>query len=560
MKALMTSSRSAAFHRQMSRMPAAVRKRTAVAAPATRLDLSHGFDAALGELTPAQRVYRLKPELTLRDYVAGAWHIVEPRRTFVPGRHIDAISEHLTAASLGEIRSLIINMPPRHMKSLLVSVLWPTWEWSYAPYIRYLFSSYAINLAIRDSVKCRRIIQDPWYQRRYGEVFQLTTDQNQKMRFDNDATGYRIATSVGGLGTGEGGDRIVVDDPHNARETQSEVKRENALTWWSEQMSTRGNDPESVVRVVVMQRLHERDLTGYILSKEMGYEHLVLPAEYDGRKQVTSLGWRDWRKREGELLWPERFTQKSIDELKRELGTYAAAAQLQQRPAPSKGAIFNKNNFPFYTTADRPIPGVHTMPVTVEGSAQSWDMAFKGDKVNKSQKELGSNYVVGDIWSWSGANMYLRHQVRGQWEFPETLKEVLDLSEKWPSARAKWVEEKANGAAIIATLRRSIAGLIPVDPQELGGDTIARARAVAPYSESRNIYVPHPDIATFDVEAWLMEVESFPRAQYDDRVASMVQAVLKIIMMLGQSRWRDRQDAPDGRGVPSTAAIIRGRF
>jgi predicted phage terminase large subunit-like protein len=544
-------------------MPTTARKRTGIAAPATRGDMSHGFDAALGELTPTERVYRAKPDMPLRDYVAGAWHIVEPRQRFVPGRHIDAISEHLTAASQGEIRSLIINMPPRHMKSLLVSVFWPTWEWSYAPYIRYLFSSYAETLAIRDSLKCRRIILNPWYQRRYGEVYQLTADQNQKTRFDNDATGYRIATSVGGLGTGEGGDRIVVDDPHNARETQSEIKREVVLTWWGEQMSTRGNDPETVVRVVVMQRLHERDLTGYILAKEMGYEHLVLPAEYDGRKQVTTLGWKDWRKTEGELLWPERFTRKSINELKVELGSYAAAAQLQQRPAPSKGAIFNRDNFFYYTTADHPIPGVHTMPVTVEGSAQSWDAAFKGDKANKAKKELGSDYVVGNVWSWSGANMYLRAESRGQWEFPETIKEVLDLSEKWPSARAKWIEEKANGAAIISTLRSSVPGLIPVLTEDLGGDKVARARSVAPYSESHNIYVPHPDIATFDVEAWFLEIESFPRAQYDDRVDAMVQAVLMIIKMLGKSRWRDRQDAKDttdGRGVPSTAAIIRGRF
>src|SRR6516164_8328554 len=142
----------------------------------------------------------------LREFVRQAWPVVEPSTPFVPGWHIDAIIEHLEAVSRGQIRNLLINVPPRHMKSLLVSVFWPAWEWIRHPERRWLFSSYGAQLSIRDSVKCRRLIESPWYQRFWGNRFRLTTDQNTKTRFDNDRSGYRIATSVGGAATGEGGD------------------------------------------------------------------------------------------------------------------------------------------------------------------------------------------------------------------------------------------------------------------------------------------------------------------------------------------------------------------
>ncbi len=146
---------------------------------------------------------------SLSEYIRQAWHIVEPGNRYVPGWHIDAICEHLEAATRGEIRNLIINIPPRHMKSLITCVFWPTWLWTSRPETRWLFSSYGENLSIRDSIKCRRIIQSNWYQKNWGDTFQLTGDQNSKTRFENDKTGYRLATGVGGLGTGDGGDFLV---------------------------------------------------------------------------------------------------------------------------------------------------------------------------------------------------------------------------------------------------------------------------------------------------------------------------------------------------------------
>jgi hypothetical protein len=218
---------------------------------------------------------------SLGEFVRQAWPIVEPSTPFVPGFHIDAIVEHLEAVTRGQIRNLLINVPPRHMKSLLVSVFWPAWEWIRWPERRWLFSSYAASLSIRDSLKCRRLIESPWYQARWGDRFALTSDQNTKTRFDNSRSGYRIATSVGGTATGEGGDRIVCDDPHNVGEVASDSVRKGALEWWDVVMSTRVNDPKTSAMVIVMQRCHQRDLSGHLLEKG-NFEHLCLPAEYEG--------------------------------------------------------------------------------------------------------------------------------------------------------------------------------------------------------------------------------------------------------------------------------------
>jgi predicted phage terminase large subunit-like protein len=324
-------------------------------------------------------------EKSLRNYVKLAWPIVEPGTRYVDGWHIGCICEHLEAVSRGELLRLIINIPPRHMKSLTVSVFWPTWEWIWHSPMRFLFASYAESLSIRDAIKSRRLIQSAWYQRWWGERYALTGDQNQKSRYENDNTGLRLASSVGGSITGEGGDRIVADDPHNVQEAESDIERTKTITWWDEVMSTRLNDPVRSAMVVVMQRVHEDDLTGHLMERG-DYHHLCLPAEYepkiisyardgsveesDKREPQPHHGCghgSDPRTQKGQLLWPDRFTPEAIERLKIDLGPYAAAGQLQQRPVARGGAIFKDEWF------QRPPEGWYNRPhVTV----QFWDLAF----------------------------------------------------------------------------------------------------------------------------------------------------------------------------------------
>ncbi|HXI16743.1 MAG TPA: phage terminase large subunit [Chloroflexota bacterium] len=301
--------------------------------------------------------------------------MVEPATPFVSGWHLDVIAEHLEAVTKGEIRNLVVNIPPRHMKSLAVSVFWPTWVWTFAPAKRWLFNSYAEGLSVRDSLKCRRLIQSPWYQHNWGHVFQLTGDQNMKTRFENDRTGYRIATSVSGGNTGEGGDFLVADDPHNVKQAESELIREGVLTWWDETMSTRGNDPKTAARVIVMQRVHERDLTGHVLEKGT-YHHLSLPARFElgveegGVAPHTDCRFgSDPRTAEGELLWPARFGETELRAIEADLDTYGAAGQLQQRPVPRAGALFRSEWF-------QPLPDGFAFIRPRLNVVQYWDLAW----------------------------------------------------------------------------------------------------------------------------------------------------------------------------------------
>jgi len=465
---------------------------------------------------------------SLREFVHQAWPVIEPSTPFVPGFHIYAIIDHLEAVTRGEIRNLLINVPPRHMKSLLVSVFWPAWEWIRHPERRWLYSSYGAQLSIRDSVKCRRLIESPWYQARWGHVFSLTSDQNAKMRFDNNRSGYRIATSVGGAATGEGGDRVVCDDPHNVGEVESDAVRKTATDWWDVVMSTRVNDPKTSAMVIVMQRCHQQDLSGHLLEKG-NWEHLCLPAEYEGPSRVTLIGFSDPRTQPGELLWPDRFGPKEIADLKIGLGSYAAAGQLQQRPSPAGGGIFKRHWFKYFHPRGANLPPVLVrlpdgttmsipaieVPHQVEEQIQSWDCSFKDLDT--------SDYVVGQMWGRIGARFLLGDQVRGRMDCPGTVKAVRELTREWPGTMAILIEDKANGSAVIQMLSHEIPRILPVNP---GGGKVARAQAISPLILAGNVYLPHPDYAPW-VNDFIEECVQFPNGAHDDQVDAMTQALLR---------------------------------
>ena len=464
---------------------------------------------------------------SLGELVHQAWSIVEPSTPFVPGWHIDAIVEHLEAISRGQIRNLLINVPPRHMKSLLVSVFWPAWEWIRWPERRWLFSSYAAQLSIRDSVKCRRLIESPWYQNRWGHLFALTSDQNTKGRFDNNRSGYRLSTSVGGAVTGEGGDRIVCDDPNNVNEVESDGVRKATNDWFDIVMSTRTNDPKTAGKVVVMQRCHQQDLSGHLLEQG-GWEHLCLPAEYEKSDRVTSIGWRDPRTQHGELLWPERFGPPELESLKRSLGSYAAAGQLQQRPSPLEGGLLKRHWWRFWQPPNANLPPVMVqlpdgrqqavvadVVAYVDEQIQSWDCTFKDSET--------SDFVVGQVWGRKNAAYLLLDQVRARMDFPATVKAIRGISRQRPAALAKLIEDKANGSAVIQMLSLELPGIIPVSPE---GGKVARAAGVSPLIESAHVFLPHPLYMPW-VTDFIEECANFPNGAHDDQVDAMTQALLR---------------------------------
>jgi len=471
-----------------------------------------------------------KARRNLKEFVIEAWHVLEPSTEFVDSMHIDAICLHLQAVTEGRIAHLIVNVPPGHAKSLLVCVFWPAWVWIDHPESRWLFASHREALAIRDSLRCRTLIESDWYQRRWGNRFQLRKDQNQKQRFENDKTGYRVVVPMS-AGTGERGDYVVVDDPHTVDQAESDAERTAAVEWWNGSMSTRLNDPAKGHKVVIQQRLHESDLTGDLLQRG-GYAHLCLPAEFEpDRRCGTSIGWQDPRTEAGELLCPQRFNHAALEEYKTALGSYRYAGQFQQRPAPADGGMLKRHWWGYWQPCGANLPPVAVklpngtielrkaveLPIRFDGQIQSWDMAFKDTK--------NADFVVGQVLAAHGADRYLLDQVRDRLDFPGTLLAVRRLSAQWPDVQTKLVEDKANGPAVVQSLRHEIGGFVEVNPE---GGKESRAAAASPQLESGNWYLPHPMLKPW-VEGFIAECAAFPKGANDDQVDAWSQGAKRLL-------------------------------
>lgn len=519
-------------------------------------------------------------EDSLLAYIERLWSVLEPGRPFTPGRVLNIMCEHLEAVTRGEITKLLINVPPGCTKSMTTNVFWPSWEWGpkAMPWLRYIGWSYAETLTLRDNRRARLLIKDDFYQRSWGEKAYvplntpadddnrviIAPDQDAKGKFENTKRGWKLATSIGGVGTGERGDRLILDDPHNVKEAESEKVREGTLQWFTEVMPSRKNDQEKSAIVVIMQRVHARDVSGIIIGKNLGYDVVCLPMRYEDdhpTKSRTACGFIDWRTRDGELLWPERFSGKAVDDLSTELsswgGTYAVAGQLQQRPAARGGGMFKKHWWKFFETTatsregytlGRPSgcnldPAV-PLPQKFDLKMISVDGSFK-DLVTSSRVSI---MVVGI----KGALRYVLENITRHMTFSETVNTLALFEKKWVDGieysskkivgglYLKWkpwktlIEDKANGTAIIETLMQSIPGIISITPK---GGKAARASAMEPGVEAGQYFLP-------DGAPWLQdfieEHATFPVGEHDDQVDALSQVntymldnadVLRVIAM-----------------------------
>lgn len=309
-------------------------------------------------------------------FVRAAWHVLEPVSPLKWGWSLDAICDHLEAVTAGEVKRLLINVPPGCMKSLLVGVLWPAWEWGPKgrPGTRYLGTAHKQDLAVRDNLKCRRLIQSDWYQHRWP--MKLTGDQNAKTKFENDSTGFREAMAFGSM-TGSRGDRVLLDDPLSVDHANSDADLKSAEITFTEALPTRVNNDDSAI-VVIMQRLNEKDTSGIIIKRDLGYTHLCLPMRFEAeRRCVTSIGFRDPREHDGELLFPERFPEATVKGLEKTMGSYAAAGQLQQRPAPREGGMFKKSWFPIVRAVPAGTKFVRGWDLAATEGAGDWTAGVK---------------------------------------------------------------------------------------------------------------------------------------------------------------------------------------
>src|SRR6185437_10643665 len=389
-----------------------------------------------GELLDLDVIRTLKAERQLRNFVRQAWPEVETGRDLIHGFYVDAICDHLQAVAEGDIKRLVITLPPGFLKSTLVSVLFPAWLWIDHPSFRFLTTSHDSDLAMRDAVRSRRVIASDWYQERWGDRFAMTTDQNVKTRYENDQTGHRISLGTGSGVTGKRGDLLIVDDPHDAKDAHSPKALAETVRWWNETMPSRLNDPKTSPKIVIQQRLHVNDLAGNVI--EQGYEHLNLPMEYEPTTQVTGIGWTDPRNIPGELLDPERYGAKEITEKKVELGSQAYSAQYQQKPVRQEGGMFKRSWWQSY----RDLPKIVKAELYV-------DSAFK--------EGVENDYSVFALWGADGdGNLYLVRVWRERVSFPDLIR-LGHTAYAWASRLFPWlkialvVEDKASGQSAIQT-------------------------------------------------------------------------------------------------------------
>lgn len=520
---------------------------------------------------------QIQGELARRElfrFFVDAWHVMDPA-IFCPTWHLGALCEHLQYVSSGDITRLIVSMPPRMTKSLGCSVAWPAWEWIDSPEVQFLTSSYDGALSTRDALKSRRLMESNWYQERFGDSFKFRTDENQKSRYSNTVGGHRIAISSGGRTTGEGGDIILLDDSHNAREAYSDVKRENIIEWYDNAMRSRLNNQNTGRIVHVGQRVHEADVIGHVIRKEGRctveedgkWVHLVMPNEFrpekrcitylpkEVRKAKLDKGYEpkvlfiDPRKVKDELLNPARLGLEATIALKPPVGMSLRDynSQYQQDPAADDGLILKRSWWQPWEYPDwhpdshkrRPMP-------ECEMILQIYDTAFEEAEEN--------DYSARTTWGVFVYTPEKMHPATGQlvrekekrcailldaWHakvpFPDLRRGAMKAYDDW---HPDWVliEKKASGHSLIQELRKSGVPVKGIDPK--GKDKILRAHiSSAPLEQGCVFWVPGHNDAVDVIE----ECAKFPVGQYDDYVDTVV-ILLAFLRRMGSIEYFDEDE------------------
>jgi predicted phage terminase large subunit-like protein len=441
----------------------------------------------------------LKQQRELRDlasFTQQAWPILEPGTPLKWNWHLDLICEYLTLVKERVCRRLIINVPPQTMKSRLVNVFYPTWSWSQIPTRRFLSSSYSGELSEGFNIERSKLVSSEWFQRMFPD--QVTLTQERQDQIENAVGGRMTATSTGGTATGKGSHDVIVDDPLNPKQAASEVELKSSNLFFDDTLRTRLSDQATGAFVVIMQRLDIADLTGHLTEMNPGeWTVISLPMEAeDAEEWHFPISGRVYRRAAGDLLWPARFPEPVVASLRRDVPNYHG--QYQQRPSPKGGAIIKEEWCQHFYNV---VPDEKQFDEVI----QSWDMSF-GSKSDEA------SFVVGQKWGRIGARKLLLDEERRRMDFVETKQALKSFSARPPFAHAKYVENKANGPAIIQELKATVDGLIDVQPD---GDKTARMFAVSTEYQAGNVEFPAPAIASFPVMDHIREITRFPMKPND---------------------------------------------
>ena len=480
-------------------------------------------------------------EKSLYEFGKRAWAITEGV-PFKDGWHAQAVSEHLEALYWLEITDLLINQPPRTGKSSFGAVFFPAWGFLHDPAQSFLYTSYSQWFSGRDSMKCRRLIQSPWYQKYWGHKVNLRFDAKNKLYFETTSSGYRIASSVDGGNTGGGANFICTDDPNNIKEIFSEVTRMNTNEWWDSVMPTRYRLLSERRRLVIQQRTHVDDLSGHILAKDDSkWVHLCLPMEFEKNRRCITIPlkstngkrWHDPRKRDGELLWPQGVTAKDLEKLKEDFNydEYIIAGQLQQLPAPDGGGILKREWFQWWK--EKELPNFETI-------VQSWDTALTAgvDSCFSACTTWGIFKDDGGIY-----NLMLLSLFSEKVEYPDLRKMAVRLSNNYKDTDIDdqdygrnpvdliLIEAKVSGYSLLQDLMAANLPVMRFNPNK-HGDKIGRARLVSHLMQNGLVWLPTKapkcEYLTQESQMFLQAASLFPNDTSNDIIDSMSQAMIYI--------------------------------
>lgn len=519
--------------------------------------VENGDELPIDEALALETLRQLKAEMAIREerkkqsregglieFVRYFWNVLEPETKLVEGWVLYDICKHLEAITFGRITRLLINVPPGSMKSLMVNCFWPAFEWGPMgmAHLRYVSFSYSSGLTERDNTKFRKLIQSEKYQELWGDKFKV--EKEGEIKITNDKTGSKFASSVGGIGTGERGDRVTIDDPHDVHKSESDIVRTATVRWFRETITDRLNSPDESAIIIIMQRVHQGDISGFILAEGWKYTHLMVPMEFEvGREPFNELGWKDPRQEDGDLAWPERFSPEFVAKIEIEKGSWAYASQYQQRPAPRGGGIIKREHWRPYTPDDCgkfgvPWPKFPLMSYTI--------LSLDTAQTEKKQNDPSAGVVIGvcrDIWE--NRRCILMWAWAERLELYELVKKIEETCKKFRVDRVL-IEDKASGHPVAQELRRrarNIADSLSHNPKTLDradfgvtlvtpeGDKVARGYAVQNLFECGMIYAPAEATGGGDYlfKDWadkvIDECATAPKGEHDDRFDAMTQGI-----------------------------------
>ena len=451
-------------------------------------------------------------ELSFYEFFKRAWHIIEPSIPLSTNWHhkylCDILQEECERINDNrpKTKDIVINIPFRSTKSILVTVMFPVWTWIKNPKLRFITASYSADLSIEHATRSRDIITSDWFKDRWGDVFHIKKDQNLKARYENNFMGVRRATSVGGTVTGQGGDFLIVDDPVSPQHAASEIERENANEWYRTTFYSRLNNPLTGVRIVIMQRIHENDLSGFLIGHEsrMKYKHICIPAELSNDLKPAAL--EDHYDKDG-LFWSDRFSKDILDDYKQALGSYGYAGQLMQTPTPINSGMIKSDWFKIDNT--KLVDEKTVVDFVI-------DPAYTANEKNDPSALLAYTFREN---KWQIIDC-----INVRKEFPELIKFIPQWVVKngYSNSSRIYVEPKASGKSIVQTLKRDT-GLNVREDKPPSKDKVARVSDISASLESGRVSLVRGKWN----EEFINQLVRFPAGKHDDMVDCLVMAVNK---------------------------------